>query len=109
MQTQPQLQRQFLGCGYEPRTDRVHLTIWKPPDKFFRGDLTTCAGYTVNLPEVVEVTLARSHWKVGALRDACDGETASEDLLNGILIYDSACSEVERWMMTPAADGGGGK
>ena len=109
MQTTPQLQRQSLGCGYEPRPDRVHLTIWQPPSQFYRGDpLTTCAGYTVNLPEVAEASIARAHWKQGALREACEGKP-TEDLMNSILVFDAACSEVEHWMMTPSKDGGGGK
>lgn len=110
MQTTPQLQRQSLGCGYEPRTDRVHLSVWQPPSSFYRGSaLTTCAGYTANLPEVTETAVARAHWKQGALRDVCEGEMAAEDLLNSILVFDAACSEVEHWMMTPSKDGGGGK
>lgn len=108
MQNVPQLQRQSLGCGYEPRTEIVPIRPWTPPDKFFRGELTTCAGYTANLPEVAEAALARAHWKHGSLRDACDGEQPTEDLMNSVLIFDAACGEVEGWMMTPSKDGGGG-
>lgn len=108
METTTQLQRQSLGCGYEPRTDRVHLAIWQPPDKFYPGpELTVCAGYTANLPEVIEVAMARRHWKVGALTHAVGGETASEDLMDALLISDAAFSALEQWMMTPAKDGGG--
>jgi hypothetical protein len=109
MRNTPPLQRQALGCGYEPRSDRA-LTIWQPPSgkRGYKGAaLTTCAGYTANLPEVIEASVARAHWKNGAVVAACDGEAPSEDLLNSILILDGACNEVEVWAMTPAADGGG--
>jgi hypothetical protein len=111
MQNQGQAQRQSLGCGYLPRNDRVHLAVWQPPsgDRGYRGpDLTVCAGYTANLPEVVEATIARAHWKVGAVVPACGGEMPTEELLNSILVLDAAYSEVESWLMTPSKDGGGG-
>jgi hypothetical protein len=110
METKTKLERQYLACGYEPPADgRVRLTIWQPPDKFYGGpELTTCAGYTANLPEVIEVVKARRHWKVGALSHVTDGETASDELMDLILIADAAFSGIEQWMMTPARDGGGG-
>jgi hypothetical protein len=105
--------RQFKGCGYEPpAADGLRLTVWQPPSgaRGYHGqDLTVCAGYTANLPEVVEATIARAHWKVGALVPACGGEMPTEDLMNSILVLDSSYSEVESWLMTPSADGGGGK
>jgi hypothetical protein len=111
MQTTTQLQRQSLGCGYEPSTDgRVHLAVWQPPSgqRGYHGPaLTTCAGYSANLPEVTEAAIARAHWKVGAIVAACEGEVPTEDLLNSILILDSAYSEVESWLMTPVSEGGG--
>lgn len=109
MQKTSQLERQSLGCGYEPRTDRVHLTIWQPPERFYSGPpLTVCAGYTANLPEVIEVAMTRPHWKFGAVVAACDGETPTEEMRNALLILDSSTSELEGWLMTPAKDGGGG-
>jgi hypothetical protein len=111
MQTNQQLQRQSLGCGYEPPTDRVHLTIWQPPSgaRGYQGKpLTVCAGYTANLPEVVEVAITRAHWKNGEIVSACDGEMPIEDLRNAVLVMDSEYSAVEGWMMTPSKDGGGG-
>jgi hypothetical protein len=114
MQTQTQLHRMSLGCGYEPpAADRVHLTIWQPPtssDCGYKGPpLTICAGYTANLPEVVEVSKARAHWKHGALTHVCEGEMADESLLDFILIFDAECSHLESWLMTPEKDGGGGR
>lgn len=110
MQTTPELQRQSLGCGYLPRPDRVHLTLWQPPtnERGYHGpSLTACAGYTANLPEVVEASIARAHWKVGAIVPYCDGEMPTEDLLNSVLVLDSEFSALEGWLMTPVADGGG--
>ena len=112
MQTTTQLQRQSLGCGYEPRTDLVRLTLWQPPsgERGYKGPgLTICAGYTANLPEVTEAAVARAHWKNGALRESLDGDRPSDDLMNSILVLDSEFSAVESWLMTPSADGGGGK
>jgi hypothetical protein len=110
MKNTPALQRQSLGCGYLPPADRVHLTLWQPPsnERGYKGPpLTVCAGYTASLPEVIETSIARAHWKVGAIVAACDGEMPSEDLMNSILVLDSESGAVEGWLMTPVADGGG--
>jgi hypothetical protein len=113
MQNTPQLPRQSLACGYEPPADgRVHLSVWQPPGGSvgYRGPaLTVCAGYSANLPEVTEAAIARAHWKQGAVEFACAGEAPSEELMDSILVLDSESSSLERWLMTPAADGGGGK
>lgn len=114
METRSKQDRQFSGCGYEPPLDdKKRLTIWQPPSGNgrvgYRGpDLTVCAGYTVNLPEVNEIAQARAHWKVGSLTHFCDGETASEELLQGVLVFDVECSALDGWLMTPSKDGGGG-
>lgn len=104
--------RQYKGCGYLPRLeDRTRLTLWQPPrgGRAYHGpDLTACAGYTCNLPETIEASIARAHWKTGNAIAACDGEAPTEDLLNSILILDAAYSECESWLMTPSKDGGGG-
>lgn len=110
MSTTTPLQRQALGCGYEPRTDRVHLTIWQPPsgEHGYHGpSLTACAGYTCTLPDVTEAAMARAHWKNGAL--ALAYPSATEELLDSVLVLDSAYNEVEGWLMTPADKGGGMK
>lgn len=104
-------QRQALACGYLPRDERVHLTIWQPPggQRGYQGPpLETCAGYSVHLPEVMEAAITRAHWKNGETVAACGGEMPTEDLMNSILILDAASSELEGWLMTPAKDGGGG-
>src|SRR5690606_20808444 len=64
----PQIIRMSRGCGYEPRADRVHLTVWQPPtgkNGYSGPVMTTCPGFTANLPQVTEVALARVHWSKG--------------------------------------------
>lgn len=108
MRTNDSLRRQSLGCGYEPRTDRVRLTIWQPPSGYRGPALTTCAGYTANLPEVIESAVARLHWKTGQLESWCGKRRPTEELLDAIVILDAECSALESWLMTPSKDGGGG-
>lgn len=108
-----ELQRQSLGCGYLPRTDRVSLQVWQPPSHSGRcgysgPPLTTCAGYTTNLPEILEATIARASAKLGALDHFCEGGVASEELLHSIILLDSEYSAAEHWITTPSKDGGGG-
>lgn len=106
-----QTQRQFLACGYEPPSDRVRLTIWQPPGgkAGYEGPpATICAGYTTNLPEVVEATIARVHWSKGNAAIIADGEQPSEDLLNAIVVLESEYNALQHWIMTPSKDGGGG-
>lgn len=108
------LERQYRGCGYEPPLDgHLHLTVWQPPsgnDRVgYRGpEMTVCPGYSTNLNEVTEATLARSFAKMNALDHFCEGEIATPDLLYSMLILDSEFSALEAWLMVPAKDGGGG-
>jgi len=99
-------ERQSLGCGYEPRLDRVHLDVWRPPigaSGYSGPDPEWCAGYTTKLPEVSEATMARLHWSKGNLPMG----SAPEDLLTAIVILEGANSSVEHWRMTPVSEGGG--
>ena len=108
MKNTPKLQRQSLGCGYEPRTDRVHLQVWQPPggDKGYQGEpLTVCAGYTANLPEVLETSLLRVHWGKGNV----DALAIGEDMFNALIVLEGSYNQVQAWLMTPAKDGGGGR
>jgi hypothetical protein len=85
----------------------VRLTVWQPPGGAvgYSGDpLTVCAGYTTNLPEVTEVSVARIHWGKGNASIL----PQSEDLLNAIVICEYAHSQMQRWLMTPSEKGGGG-
>lgn len=112
MKSTPALNRQYLGCGYLPPLDgKVHLTVWQPPagERGYKGPaLTTCAGYTANLPDVVEVAKIRLHWKHGNVVAACGGEQPRDEVLDCILVLDGEYNAIEGWLMTPARDGGGG-
>jgi len=100
METQSKLTRQLLGCGYEPKYDgKLHLTVWQPPSPndgkpgYDGPQLKTCAGYTVNLPEVNEAYFARAHWARGNV--AFDRTPRS--LLEAILIVDGQHTMAEAW------------
>jgi hypothetical protein len=104
-------QRRYLGCGYEPPIDRVRLTLWQPPvgKVGYNGpDPTMCAGYTTNLPEVLETGVARMHWSKGNASVMADGDQPSEDLLNAIIVLEGEYNAMQHWMLTPSKDGGGG-
>jgi hypothetical protein len=103
-----------MACGYlPPLEDRKRLTTWQPPSGGervgYKGpELTTCAGYTVHLPEVIEVAKARAHWVNGSLALVCRDDPPTDDFLDAILAFDHQCSALESWLMTPSKDGGGG-
>ena len=102
-------QRQSLGCGYEPEPDRLPVVPWSPPDKFYGGPApTVCAGYSCNLPEVVETAGVHPHWEKGSIVAACGGEQPTEEMLVAVTLLNVACSEVKHWASTPTKDGGGG-
>jgi hypothetical protein len=101
--------RASLACGFEPPA--TDARAWLPPssngDVGFAGDpLTTCPGYTTNLPDVFEVLRARAHWSKGQL--AMFDPRPHEALLVAIEVLDNNVSQFERWKMTPSKDGGGG-
>jgi hypothetical protein len=104
----PAIQRQALGCGYEPRSGRLPVIPWQPPTASrsgYSGDpLTVCAGYTCNLPEVREIALSRVHWSKG--NAAALGLT--EDALDALVVLEGSYNQVQAWIMTPSKDGGGG-
>lgn len=102
-----QMQRRALGCGYEPRRERVHLTMWQPPTSngkvgYDGPEPTVCAGYTTSLPEVIETALARMHWLKGNVPLVHDS-----DLHDALVILDSAYNAVQHWALVPVSEGGG--
>jgi hypothetical protein len=112
MQSTPRLQRQALGCGFEPRprSELVPITPWQPPPGkvgYHGPRPTVCAGFSTKLPEVAEVALARRHWKQNSLPLFLEGEQAHEVLLEAVIVLDNEFSSVERYIMTPSKDGGG--
>ena len=81
--------------------------MWQPPDGkhgYAGPQLTTCAGYTCNLPEVREVALARVHWSKGNAAIL----TINDELLDAIVVMESSYSQLQSWLLTPSKDGGGG-
>lgn len=110
MRTNSQIVRQGMGCGYEPPPPKtVPVLPWQPPlgRKGYQGDPPrVCAGYTTTLPEVLEAVQAHRHWRHGSLEAFCGGKP-SEDLMQAVLILESAYNAVELWRVTPIAQGGG--
>lgn len=93
--------RAFMSCGYEPDPDPEDKSIQRSAWSHRSGKAspTTCSGYLVNLPEVIEAARARSHWKHGSLRDFCAGQP-SENIMQAVEIVDGEASEVESFVMT---------
>lgn len=114
MKATPEPQRRYLGCGYlPPPPGHVRLTVWQPPvSDSYKGqkppELTVCAGYTANLPEVVEASIARARAKLNMFAASCADEQATDELMDSVLVLDAEYSAVEGWLMTPSKDGGGG-
>jgi hypothetical protein len=107
MQTTSVEQRRLIGCGFEPPHSAA--MPWQPPTGskgYQHGRPTVCVGYSMNLPEVIEVALARMHWEKGAIESYCQGQP-SEQLLDGLAVLDSSVSEMQLWAMTPTKEGGG--
>jgi len=90
-----------MGCGYEPRTERVPLQVWQPPMSpdgkagYSGPELKTCAGYTANLPQVAEAYIARAHWLKGNVAM----HVTPEPLLNAILIVNGQHEAMEAWRL----------
>jgi hypothetical protein len=106
MQVQPKLQRQLVGCGYEPPAAK-HLPIVAWAGLGYSGPRpTTCPGYTCNLPEVIEVARARIHWKNGAIA-AFVGGHPTDEMMIGIEVLEGSYNELERWCFeNPVKKGG---
>lgn len=98
--------RQTMGCPYEPEPDaniRAFVRTWadcgveiQPATDDAPAFPSVCAGYTVHLPEVVEAHIARIHWEKGELTQFANGQ-ASTELLNAIVIHNSAVNAVQLW------------
>lgn len=108
MQSRSTKERQALGCGYSPPGGVV--MPWQPPGGrvgYQGAPLTACAGYTTNLPEVVEASVAYRHWKHGALDRWIGKDEPDDALLDSLLVIENTCKQFEVWISTPAKDGGG--
>lgn len=107
--------RQAMGCGYEPALPAEKLQpLWlpqgfRPPEPNEDGEPvqfpTVCPGYTVRLPEVIEIARARMHWLKGELSNFCDDKPV-EMLMIGIEIMDASATDLHNAHMTPQSAGG---
>lgn len=95
MVTTERIQRQMIGCGWEPRNPGVCVSAWTHAG-YTDARPTTCAGYTTKLPEVIEINRARLHWNKGAIREFC-GKRPNENIQRGIEILEGAANEANCW------------
>jgi hypothetical protein len=85
--------RQSRGCGWLPPLPEGEAFAWQPSGRS-GAPLTVCAGYTVRLPQVREVMLARADWENGTLTARCDGELPTTLLLDALRMYEGASAEL---------------
>jgi hypothetical protein len=81
MRANPPEIRKGLACGYLPPVATSELTAAGGRPDGFRGEMTTCIGYTTKLPEVIETSRARLHWEKGTLQAWAGGEPTDPLLL----------------------------
>ena len=65
-----------------------------------RGN-ATCPGYLCRLPQVNEVVQARAWFDKGLLKERFDGLELTGSLMDGIELLESACNDVETYLMRP--------
>jgi hypothetical protein len=99
--------RQLGGCGFEPLLDLREPWSGGSLPNYGGPQTTVCPGFTVALPEVIEVARERLHWSKGALEQFCHGQ-AHDALLDGIEYLDGAVYAFQFWSATPRDKGGGG-
>lgn len=100
MRKRSKQERQLSGCGFEIAQGKTYP--WTPQNldpMWHAAEIDTCPGYSMNLPEVIEIARARVHWKEGGgLRDFCD-DTPTERMRLGVEILEGTNNEVQRWAM----------
>lgn len=100
MRTTPPEIRQRFGCGYEPPTPRPE--VWTHDSEVYTQDdptrPTTCRGYTVTLPEVIEASRARLHWSKGQL-EVFTRSPPAESLVLAVEILEGSVLSTQDWMM----------
>ncbi len=111
MERTTQLNRQGMGCGYEPPPPpHVRVMPWQPPiaKLGFKHKLpVVCAGYTTNLPEVQEIARAHFWAAKSQLATFLRGTPADDPVLAYIEILDAEHEAMMRYWTTPVAEGGG--
>lgn len=106
--------RVYMRCGYEPAAPAHIVTQpYRPPGFKPRDEKHdepfVCPGYTTSLPEVLETSFARMHYKNNALGAWLAGDDVHEQQLRAIELLECASNECEHLRMTPAKEGGLGK
>ena len=95
-------QRVAMGCGYlEPDKDRDGVpiapnSVWKHEGD--RTNPTVCSGFTVELPDVIDVALSHRHWSKGQLGVVLGGDGVCQALADGLLMLDGAVQEHDGWV-----------
>ena len=89
-----------MRCGYEAPPYPPGLAWCHPGVKAPPGFPSTCVGYTIRLPQVMEIARARRHWEHGQLETFAGGPVDEAPLLL-IEVFDAAVHELETWLMTP--------
>lgn len=104
MATQEPIIRQSMGCGFLPPVDDV--CVWTPPT--WDASPSVCLGYCTSMPETIDVARAYHHWKVGALRERCDGTDPPRPLLDGVEALNAEVVRCEAHVMDERARKKGG-
>jgi hypothetical protein len=100
MRATTRLQRQAIGCGYEPPAPKgLAVGTWRHEGDASPHEQTTCPGYTTRLPDVVYVSRARLHWSMGELGTFLGGEPPSEALLLALEILEVESRRAESWAL----------
>lgn len=95
--------RQQMGCGWLAPVENPGQ-VWH-----HNGDLgteaTVCAGYTTQLPEVMDIVRHRLHWEKGALPIRLAGAEPPSTLLDGIEALHYAVERYGAWRSDPKRGG----
>lgn len=108
MLTTHRTQRQALGCGYEPPA-AAHIPVvpWDHEGRVAGADEhdergrtldPVCPGYLCGLPEVIEASHARAHWKHGELW-SFTGSQPTRPLLMAIVTLDMEDARCQDWQL----------
>ena len=83
---------------------------WSPPiaQTGYKHRLpTVCAGFTTNLPQVVEVSRAHVHRSKGSLQAFCGKDTPTEQIVAAIEILECEGARARTYTLTSKKEGGG--
>jgi hypothetical protein len=109
LQNTPRLQRQSLGCGFEPAPPRnIPVRPWdhkgRAPGHDERDEhgvetLLVCPAYVCRLPQVIEVARAHTHWAKGAM--SIEWLTEHERTAEALEILEGSHGALQSWAMKP--------